>query len=65
MYIQLQIVQEIHRLHHQNYNKREPKGYVDKEDVYALAQKVVDQITNDSMTDMEKAFAIYRWTKQT
>lgn len=43
--------------------KEKPKGYVDKEDVYALAQKVVDQITNDSMTDMEKAFAIYRWTK--
>lgn len=34
--------------------KEKPKGYVDKEDVYALAQKVVDQITNDSMTDMEK-----------
>lgn len=43
--------------------KEKPKGYVDKEDVYALAQKVVDKITNDSMTDMEKAFAIYRWTK--
>ena len=43
--------------------KEKPKGYVDKEDVYALAQKVVDQITNDSMTDMEKAFGIYRWTK--
>lgn len=43
--------------------KEKPKGYVDKEDVYALAKKVVDQIINDSMTDMEKAFAIYRWTK--
>ena len=31
-----------------------------RDSVYALAQKVVDQITNDSMTDMEKAFAIYR-----
>lgn len=43
--------------------KEKPKGYVEPDEVYALAQKVVDQITNDSMTDMEKAFAIYRWTK--
>jgi transglutaminase-like putative cysteine protease len=43
--------------------KEKPKGYVDKETVYDLAQKVLDDITNDSMTDMEVAFAIYKWTK--
>lgn len=42
--------------------KEKPKGYVDKETVYDLAQKVLDEITNDSMTDMQVAFAIYRWT---
>ena len=43
--------------------KEKPKGYVDKETVYALARKVLEDITNDSMTDMEVAFAIYKWTK--
>ena len=43
--------------------KEKPKGYVDKETVYDLARKVLDDITNDSMTDMEVAFAIYKWTK--
>jgi transglutaminase-like putative cysteine protease len=43
--------------------KEKPKGYVDKETVYDLARKVLDEITNDSMTDMEVAFAIYKWTK--
>ena len=43
--------------------KEKPKGYVDKETVYDLARKVLDNITNDSMTDMEVAFAIYKWTK--
>lgn len=45
--------------------KEKPKGYVDKEDVYALAQKVVDQITNDSMTDMEKRLQYTDGQKQT
>lgn len=43
--------------------KEKPKGYVDKETVYDLARQVLDDITNDSMTDMEVAFAIYKWTK--
>ena len=34
----------------------------DREEVYALARKVLDKIIDDSMTDMEKAFAVYRWT---
>ena len=33
-------------------------------EVYALAQKVLDKIIDDSMTDMEKAFAVYRWTSR-
>lgn len=35
----------------------------DEAEVYELAQKVLDSITDDSMSDMEVAFAIYRWTK--
>lgn len=37
---------------------------VDEVTVNALAQKVLDSITDDSMTDMEVAFAIYRWTNK-
>lgn len=40
-----------------------PEGYVEPDVVYALAQDVLDQITDDSMTRMEVAFAIYNWTK--
>lgn len=36
----------------------------DLDEVYALAQKVLDKIIDDSMTDMEKAFAVYRWTSR-
>ena len=43
--------------------KEKPKDYVDPQTVYDLAQKVLDEITNDSMSDMEVAFAIYKWTK--
>jgi hypothetical protein len=40
-----------------------PDGYVDPEEVYALAQNVYDEIIDDSMSDMQKAFAIYRWVR--
>jgi hypothetical protein len=40
-----------------------PEGYVEPDVVYALAQEVYDNIITDSMTDMEKAFAIYRWVR--
>ena len=43
--------------------KVKPKDYVDEETVYQLAQEVLDDITTDSMSDMEVAFAIYQWTK--
>ena len=36
----------------------------DRDEVYALAQKVLDDIIDDSMTDMEKAFAICLWTNR-
>lgn len=42
--------------------KEKPAGYVDAEIVYELASDVLDDITTDTMTDMEVAFAIYRWT---
>ena len=43
--------------------KEKPKDYVDEEMVYAEAQKVLDKITTNDMSDMEVAFAIYQWTK--
>lgn len=43
--------------------KKKPKDYVDEETVYELAQEVLNKITDDSMTDIEVAFAIYQWTK--
>ena len=41
--------------------KDKPQGYVEPEVVYGLAQEVLDGITTEDMTDMEVAFAIYRW----
>lgn len=38
-----------------------PASYVEPEVVYEMAEEILSQITNDSMSDMEKAFAIYRW----
>jgi hypothetical protein len=40
-----------------------PDGYVDPDEVYALAQSVYDEIISDSMSDMQKAFAIYCWVR--
>lgn len=40
-----------------------PEGYVEPEEVYELAQEVYDDIITDSMTDMQKAFAIYLWVR--
>lgn len=37
---------------------------IDEQTIYALAQKVLDQITNESMSDMEVAFAIYKWANR-
>lgn len=42
--------------------KNKPKDYVDPETVYDLARKVLKDITNENMSTMEVAFAIYRWT---
>lgn len=41
-----------------------PEGYVDPEDIYPLAQNVLNQITDPSMSQMEKGFKIYNWCKQ-
>lgn len=40
-----------------------PSYYVEEEEVFAVAREYYDQIINDDMTQMEKAFAIYRWVK--
>lgn len=37
---------------------------IDETTVNALAQKVLDSITNESMSDMEVAFAIYKWVNR-
>lgn len=38
-----------------------PEGYVEPDVVYAMAEKILDEITTEDMSDMEVAFAIYRW----
>lgn len=38
-----------------------PEGYVEPAVVLGLAQEILDEITTEEMTDMEVAFAIYRW----
>lgn len=36
---------------------------VSKEEVYALADKVLEQIVKEDMSDYDKAYAIYKWTR--
>jgi transglutaminase-like putative cysteine protease len=43
--------------------KEKPEGYIEPDVVYALADEVLAEITDDSMSDMQKAFAIYNWTR--
>ncbi len=43
-------------------NEPEP-GVYNEEIVNYLAQQVLDTIVNDSMTDTEKIYAVYKWTK--
>ena len=38
-----------------------PEGYVEPQVVLDMAQDILSQITTEDMTDMEVAFAIYRW----
>ncbi len=40
-----------------------PSGYVEPEVVYGMAKEVLDQITNESMTKVEVAAAIYNWVR--
>lgn len=37
-----------------------PEG---EEEIYAMAEEILEQITDDSMDDMDVAFAIFRWVK--
>ena len=43
--------------------KEKPENYVEPEEVYALADEVLAEITTDDMTLKEKARAIYDWTR--
>ncbi len=40
-----------------------PADYHEPEEIYALAQPVYDSIITDDMSDMAKAYAIYKWVK--
>ncbi len=42
--------------------KEKPSNYVDEETVMQIAREILSVITNESMSQMEVAFAIYRWT---
>lgn len=44
--------------------KEKPENYVEPDEVYALADGVLAQITTDDMTLKQKARAIYDWTRQ-
>ena len=43
--------------------KKKPSTYVEPEIVYEEAQKVLDKITDEDMTDMEKALQITWWVR--
>ena len=47
-----------------NVVPKEESGNITEQQVLDLAKKVLDRITNDSMTDREVAFAIYKWTNK-
>ena len=47
-----------------NVVPKEDSGNITEQQVLDLAKKVLDRITNDSMTDREVAFAIYKWTNK-
>lgn len=44
--------------------KEKPENYVEPDEVYALADEVLAQITTEDMTLKEKARAIYDWTRE-
>ena len=43
--------------------REKPADFVEEADAYAAARPYYDEIISDGMTDMQKAFAIYRWVK--
>lgn len=43
--------------------QEKPANYVEPEVVYGMAQPILDSIVKEGMTDKEKAFAIYNWTR--
>lgn len=45
--------------------QEKPEDFVEEDEVYRIAQEYYDGIITDDMTDMQKAFAIYRWVRDT
>ncbi|SCW68256.1 Transglutaminase-like superfamily protein [Ruminococcaceae bacterium YRB3002] len=43
--------------------KKKPATYVEPEELYAVAQKILNKITKSNMTDMEKALKIFHWCR--
>lgn len=44
--------------------EEKPDNYVEPDEVYELADKVLSEITDDDMTLKQKARAIYNWTRE-
>ncbi len=43
---------------------KKAKDYVSEEELNILADEVLAKITNDDMTDIERTWAIYKWTRK-
>ena len=43
--------------------KEKPKNYVDPEELNQLADRVLSSIIKDGMSEVDKAWAIYKWTR--
>ena len=43
--------------------EEKPEGYMEPDEVYELAQNVLDRITTDDMTVEQKGFCVYFWCK--
>lgn len=43
--------------------REKPETYIEPDVVYAMAEDILDQITDDSMDDMQVGYAIYYWCR--
>lgn len=44
--------------------KQKPTNYISIEEINSLADQVLSTIINDNMSDIDKAWAIYKWTRE-